>query len=509
MNRPGPSKGIPFPTALCILAIQFFVAAACVLIPVIGTEDDELLFVPAVYWPGQALSSLALFGHRVPTMLMSYVGADKTLLYGPILRHLPPTMWTLRLPAVLIGALTLWILFIATRRLANDEIAVALVWIVGTDTMFLMSTTFDWGPVAIQHLCVAAAFALLSHPRPKVFLGGMALGLAFWDKGTAIWTIGAFVVSGAIFLRVQIRERLSKQNFVKAAAGAALGALPILIFNFQHKLATFTENTGFSMEGLSQKLLVMWLTLNGTGMFGFMVRGASPNWESLAPWAILLAVPLVFLPKVRAIRPLALFSLLTGLIIWGGMLFVKAGGTSIHHTILVWPWPHLFAVCVLGYALGESLVGRTAFRIVVVAVVVSNLGLLGVYVSDAYDGGPSSTWSDATLNLPVQYPKAKHVLVLDWGINNMATFRSGGQSPVEDRTFSGLQPGDVAEIAETEFVDHVNAQEVIVGNNAKFDAAIAKLGLVRVVDSILKDSHGNPFLVTFHCSPAPQTADSK
>ncbi|HYA16910.1 MAG TPA: hypothetical protein VEF06_05560 [Bryobacteraceae bacterium] len=493
--------GVPVSTLLCILAMQFFVAAACIFIPAIGTEDDELLFVPPAWWPGAALSSLSIFGHRIPTMLMSYVGADKTLLYWPILHHLPPSMWLLRLPPVFIGALTLWILFLALRRLAGEWTALALVWLLATDAIFLLTTTFDWGPVAIQHLFVALAFWLYARPKPMVFLGSAALGLAFWDKGTAIWTIGAFAVSAAVFLRREILARVSRANLLKAAAGAALGALPILIFNLQHRLATFRENAGFTTEGLSQKLQIMWLTLTGTGMFGFMVRGGAPSWHSLAPWLILLALPLAVLPKVRPVRPLALFSLLSALIIWAGMLFVHAGGTSVHHTILVWPWPYVFAICIIGCVLNGSRPGSVVFALLVAAVVVSNLGLLAVYADKAWENGPSPTWSDANLMLPKEYPGRKHILVLDWGIYNVAVYRSRGQAPIDDRTFSGLQPGDIQDIADTEFLDHVNSQEIIAGNNAKFDAAIEKLGLVRVVDSTIPDSHGNPFLVLFHCAP--------
>lgn len=481
--------------------MQLFVVAACIFIPAIGTEDDELLFVPPAYWPGAALSSLSFFGHRIPTMLMSYVGADKTLLYEPLLHRFPPSVWLLRLPPVLIGVLTLWIFFVALRRLTDEWIALAFVWVLATDAIFLLTTTFDWGPVAIQHLFVALAFALFARPKPMVFLGSAALGLAFWDKGTAIWTIGAFVVAGAIFLRREILDRVSGINLIKAAAGAALGALPILIFNIQHPLATFRENAGFSTEGFSQKLQIMWLTLKGTGMFGFMVRSGGPAWHSLAPWLLVLAVPLAFLPKVRPVRPLALFSLVTGLIIWTGMLFVHAGGTSVHHTILVWPWPYVFAICVIGAALGQSMPGRAVFAALVAVVVLSNLALIGAYASGAWEAGPSPTWSDANLMLPKEYPGRKHILVLDWGIHNVAVYRTRGQSPIDDRTFTGLQPGDIPDLAETEFLDHVDGQEIMAGNNARFDAAIQKLGLVRVVDSIIPDSHGNPFLVVFHCAP--------
>ena len=116
---------------------------------------------------------------------------------------------------------------------------------------------------------------------------------------------------------------------------------------------------------------------------------------------------------------------------------------------------------------------------------------------------PDRRGPDANLMLPRDYPNRKHILVLDWGIYNIAVYRSRGQAPIDDRTFSGLQPGDIPEIADTEFLDHVGSQEIVAGSNARFDAAIQKLGLVRVVDSTIPDSRGNPFLLVFHCSPVP------
>ena len=397
--------------------------------------------------------------------------------------------------------LTLWVFFLAVRRLTDEWIALALVWLVATDATFLFTTTFDWGPVAIQHLFVALAFWLFARPKPMIFLGAAALGLAFWDKGTAIWTIGAFAVSGALFLRREILTRVNSANLLKATAGAALGAVPLLRFNLTNHWATFTENSAFTTEALGQKVKIMWLTLEGTGMFGFMVRGDSPSWHSLTPWFLLLAVPTAFLPKVRAVRPLALFSLVTGLMIWAGMLFVHPGGTSVHHTILVWPWPILFAVCVLGYGLGKSFAGRAAFAGLVAAVVVSNLALIGLYARDAREAGPTPRWSDANLMLPKDYPNRQHVLVLDWGIYNVAVYRSQGKAPIEDRTFSGLLPDDIQKIADTEFLDHVDSAEVVAGNNPRFNALIQKLGLRKVIDSTIPDSRGNPFLTVFHCTP--------
>lgn len=487
---------------LCLLAMLFFFAVSCFFIPLIGTEDDELLFIPPVWHPGQIFNSFSILGRHIPAMLMSYVGADKTLLYGPLIRILPSSMWVLRLPVVLIGLLTLWILFSVMRRLAGERVALALVWLLATDSMFLLSTTFDWGPVAIQHLLLLAGFALLARPQPRVFLGALAFGLAFWDKGTAIWAIGAFAVSAVIFLPKQTLASVSSGNMWKAAGGVLLGAWPILAFNIRHHGATFTENTGFTTAGLDQKLQIMWMTLTGSGFFGFMVDGDAPRWVSLAPFAIALAVPFVFHPGVRAVRPLALFSLSSGVIIWLGMLFVKNGGTSVHHTILVWPWPQVFAMCVLGYALGSSALGRSMFLALVVAIVVSNVAVLGAYAQRAWQSGPSVTWSDATLTLPRTFPGTSRVLVLDWGIYNIATYLTRGKVRIEDRAFGGLQEDDTRNLEGTEFLSHVDGREVVAGTNARFEAAIGKKGLVRVVDRVFKDSRGRPVLMSFHAGAA-------
>src|SRR5580658_595450 len=161
-------------------ALVFFVASACVFIPQFGIEGDELDFA-APFYSGGSAGALKILGKRIPTMVASYAGTDKTLLYSPLLKAMPPTLWSLRLPIVLLGALSLWLLFTATRRLTNGMVAAALVWLIATDPIFMLTTTFDWGPVALQHLFMIAAFACLARSKPMVFTGFLAIGLAWWD----------------------------------------------------------------------------------------------------------------------------------------------------------------------------------------------------------------------------------------------------------------------------------------------------------------------------------------
>jgi hypothetical protein len=477
-------------------ALAFFVAAACLFIPQLGIEEDEVHFVPSIY-DARTVGSVKVWGHRFPTMIETYAGAAKTYLYTPIIKAIRPTLWSLRLPVVMAGALFLWLLFVATTRLTNDLVAAALVWVIATDPVFLLTTTFDWGPVALQHLLIIAAFAFLARSKPMVFMAFMAFGLAWWDKGTAAWVSGALFVSAIVFMPGPVMANVTFFNAMKAVCGFAAGALPFFQYNIWNHWATFNDNARLSIGGLPEKFRAMWATLDGRGMFGYIVRGGTPLWYSLAPLGIAAALALLLHRRVAPVRPVALFALSTGLLTWTAMLLTANGGGSVHHIILVWPWPHLFAVCVLGYALK-----RKPFVAAATAIAISNIVMIGWYAQRTYQFSPTSAWSDASFGLPGVIPANRKIVTIDWGIDNAATFLTRG-GPVIDRTFSGLADSDVPDIERSEFLAHAPGEEMIAGNNARFDAAIGKLGFMRVTDHIVADRRGRPFFISFHCVPKP------
>jgi hypothetical protein len=176
------------------------------------------------------------------------------------------------------------------------------------------------------------------------------------------------------------------------------------------------------------------------------------------------------------------------------MLFMKNGG-SPHHLVLVWPWPHLFLVCVLA-----STFRKRVFLGIASALVFSNIVMVGLYAQRTYAFGPGEMWSEATFALPKILPQNRKIVTVDWGIHNTGTFLTGGKVIFEDRTFSGLKDEDLADLERTQFLTHVQAAEKIAGNNARFDAAIRKVGYMRVVDQVLSDRHGRPLIVSFHCA---------
>src|SRR5262249_48478026 len=113
------SRAVRSAWILCI----FFVLAGNLFIPYLGIENDEALFAQGLYHPRGELYSLHIGRSHVPIMLMSYVGALKSWIYGPILKAFGISLRTLRQPMLLAGAVSIWLFFLLLRRIAGNRAA--------------------------------------------------------------------------------------------------------------------------------------------------------------------------------------------------------------------------------------------------------------------------------------------------------------------------------------------------------------------------------------------------
>ena len=107
--------------------------------------------------------------------------------------------------------------------------------LLATDTTFLLTTCFDWGPVVLQHfLLVSSLIALLNFVRlgtkTALFWGCFLLGLGVWDKVLFLWILGGLAVAVLTVFPRELWMRLTFRNAALAAAGFCLGAL-LLTYN--------------------------------------------------------------------------------------------------------------------------------------------------------------------------------------------------------------------------------------------------------------------------------------
>ena len=162
MKNPASRLSLAFSCCITILA-------GCALLPYAGIQMDESLFAGPYYQPAAREFRLRLLHHDIPLMVMTYIGTLKTLLYWPLfaifgpgfLAHPLQAAWVLRLPTVLAGAATVFIFYYLAERSAGRRTAVIAAILLASDPTFLLTNTFDWGPVALEHLLLVTGCLFL------------------------------------------------------------------------------------------------------------------------------------------------------------------------------------------------------------------------------------------------------------------------------------------------------------------------------------------------------------
>src|SRR5579863_4319211 len=436
-----------------IFPLLFFLLGLAFL-PLVGIQADEVFFATAVYkLPGSTVFDAHFFHQQIPLMLLSYLGALKSWIYFPILYLVQPSYLTVRLPVLVIGALTIG-LFVRLLEKAHGR---TVAWVGGillaTDTVYLLTTCFDWGPVALQHLLALAGLGLLfqfasSGRRSTLFWGFFCFGLALWDKALFIWFFSGLVIAAIAIFPRELWSRCSPKNLGFAALGLLLGALPLVVYNVASDFETFQSNS-FLLSQFPSRIHALRITWDGEILFDYMAHApwaqGSPRDPDSALFDVsdevqslvdvryhyhnemepafllaLLLLPLVWFTRAR--KPM-LFCLIAMAVAWLQMAVTKDAGVGAHHVVLLWPLPHWFLALAFVQAaswrpLQRKHVGAIVLAAVVLFLAVDNLLLTNEYFYqlDAY--GPTRSWNDAIFRLSEEagHIQAEHLVVDDWGI---------------------------------------------------------------------------------------------
>jgi len=523
-----------------LFCLLFFVEGL-VFIPYVGLQNDEALFSEIIYPPLAIPYSVRIFRHhRFPAMMGSYLGTLKACVYKAIFLLFGPSIWSVRIPVLLAGAATVWLLFVLVRQIAGARAALAATALLATDAMFVMTTCLDWGPVAIQHLLLVSGLVLLwrfHQSRRELFLaaGFFVFGLALWDKALFFWALAGLAAGAVVVLPRALRLHWTRRNLAIAVVSLVVGAAPLVSFNIKLRGETFRGNARFSSDGIGQKVTGLWSTLEGGSLFGYMVRNEPPpepaqprnRMEALSvglseafgqrqagflPYACILA--LAFLPwlwRTPARKPM-LFALIFMVVVWLQMAFTKGAGGGAHHVVLLWPFPHLFAA--VGLAEGSRKLGRAglpALAAVLILICGSGLVVLNQYLAQAVVNGPTTIWTDAIDPLSAYLPTspARRMYVVDWGILNSLRILNGGKLPL-DLALTEV-PGDpksrvnaVKALAAQDavFIAHTSGNEILPGMNAGMDALARSAGYRPEVVKVIADRNRRPIFQVYRYVPA-------
>ncbi len=516
----------PADAVAILLTVTFFLAGCC-LIPYAGLQMDEVLFGSAIYAPRLTPAWISIFKKPLPVMILPYLGALKAWLYAPLLAVLSPTVWTVRVPVLLLGSLTLWMFYRLVRRLAGGRAALASCALLATDTTYLLTTCFDWGPVVLQRFLAVAGVSCVVrfHDRGSwraLAAGFFLFGLGLWDKALFGWTLAGLAAGVLAAAPGALRRALSVKSASVSVLFLLLGAYPLIRYNVHSRMETARWGVGWSTEDRVQKLHVLRSSLDGSSLLGYIStedpapRPRQPRnplerlsvftdtvtgrlrfgWLGYALAAAILALPLLWRTPAR---PPMLFSLTTMAVAWALMFFGKGVGVSTHHVALMWPWPHLLVGTALAGMSRWARKAGAAVLIVAVALICGKSVLVtNVYLSQFIRNGAAGSWTDAIQPLSdvIGEYRTRQIVVLDWGMfEQLRLLHRGRLNLAWDADPLAADPPDRV------FIMHTDAHEQLSGVNARLREKLAAAGRRREVLHVVNDSNGRAVYEVFRVPP--------
>ncbi|HVW84726.1 MAG TPA: glycosyltransferase family 39 protein [Bryobacteraceae bacterium] len=513
------------------MSVLLFFITGLALIPYPGLQNDELFFSGPIYAPDSAFFSLKAGAVKIPLMVMSYSGALKTWLYAGLFEVFEANKWSVRIPALLMGMGTIWLTWRWVERIAGRRAAIVTVVLLSTDTIFLMTNTFDWGPVALQHLLLLGGLVAIqgwlgNGNRGLLALGFFLWGLGTWDKALLAWPLIGLATATACVYPREALARFRPRNVAVAALAFLLGAAPLVGYNIKRHGETAKANARFTTEDFRNKVAALRITVDGSTLFDYMVYGngapgrrAPQTWIGRASAAIYGVVGehrknwmvpayvaafagfVLFLARSRMLW----FLLIATAVAWLQMALTKGTGGASHHVILLWPFPVVFLGIVLA-RLSERLpvkipaIGRDAgvllLSVVVAFLAVENLLTTNEYLEEFTANGGAGGWTDAIYPLAdsVDAKPASWIGMVDWGILNGLRLLHEGELPLfvvePDADAAGIrrQIDDPKRL----FIQHTDDKQIFPGINERFRNAALREGFAERVVKTVPDRNGRP-----------------
>ena len=500
----------------------------------VGIFEIEALFGAALWQPYGSYDA-TIGQYRLPLMLMFHYGALKAWLYGPLFEVVDPSLVALRLPAALLGALTVWLTFKFVEDAAGRLPALISSILLAADPLFILTTTLDWGAGTFQHiffvlgLSLILRFCRVGHPL-SVFFAFFSFGLGLWDKVLFAWNlVGAALAVAVTYPRVLL-EKVRLRLLAVAAVGLFVGAAPLIVYNVDHPFATFQGNVRYSTESIETKLRVMYHTLAGSGLFGWLTSIDPPprtgvptnavdrasvwlaNWtnfptRTIMPIVLLGSLLASYVSRKTPSGRFLQFLFITMSASWLQMAFNAGTGGAVHHAILLWPLPHIAVGIMLGL-LAESHHRKYSVAALMTSVVLLVSGLLvtNTYYAQLVRNGPTVQWTESSRDLTEILIAAKPstIFVADWGVFEILRFFSEGAleiSPADDSAPDSVLARRL-QTPNALFVGHTPEFTFRPAPRERLDVVAHKLQLRREIVHVLSDKFGRKIFEVYRFRPA-------
>lgn len=455
-------RGILLWVLACLLLCCFYFASGYVFIRQVGPQEDEVQFVASILRPYEDSAAIQIGPLRLPLMVDNYAGATKAIAYLALFSIWPPDVYSLRVPVLLVGTLTVFLYCLLFRRIAGYGFALAATALLVADPLFSIMSVLDFGIVVVQHLLTVVGFHLALSIRDTgnrwlILALGLVCGIGLWDKMTFLWLLVGFGLAAWIVFRPEIARFLNVRTFALLLAGILVGSAPLTWFWLEKPAVAAAGSGGLAWPPLASRLHMLRISMDGSALFPMLaaerpqapvVSGATRVERTLIEASrltghqeshLLLAASLLALLLLAFARshPLArwmFFCALAFVIGFLAMLPFAKGAAGSQHTMLLWPLPHMLvagAVVILASRLPRpSLPVATALVILVAA---SEAFVTCEYYARIVAHGPRQYWSNAIHDLRAWLAERTpgRIYCVDWGIAGPLRTLGRGTLPLD------------------------------------------------------------------------------
>jgi hypothetical protein len=415
-----------------------------------GFAKDFVTADPQPHVPAPLVVSV--FGRPLPILLQSYLGGLKSWMLIPSFAVFGANLAVLRLTDLCWGLIGLLVFMLWTRKLFGLPTALVAAPILALDPSYFFLSVLDWGPFTPTFLCRVCGWLFFLRWAEKRrwrdgILAALFFGLGVFNKIDFVIILAGTGLALFCTHRTAVLAALSRSRRQIAVCSVVflLAASPMSFYlsdvfdmakGTSGRDGDFTEklNTTIAMYDGSY----IYRLIDAGGRFDTMYSRQAPDHSPFGFLVIVSAVLLAVLTVSRGVRAkgltqegrLATFLLLCLILITMGALWLPSA-VRMHHTTLVYPFPHLviaFVVVQLWKTPAVNLGGKFGLRVLAVALagaaITGQLPLLGRTEEYIEETGGRGRWSNSleTFCNEVKDEKGLAIISLDWGFNEQLCF---------------------------------------------------------------------------------------
>jgi len=517
------------------LALFLFFALSLYQLELPGLHYDEaqevlpamrlLLGQPTEPFRGAAIQ---IAGRAFPLMIYDYLGTVNTYLVIPFFALLGIDVISLRLMALILGALTIVLAYGVAQEMFDQKVATLSALLLSVHPSFIFwSRQGVYLTSAISALSMGSLLAFLHWYRQEkaryLYLGSLLLGLGLFAKFSFVWFVVGLLLAGLLVTawKRSLPRPLTPVQGALSFLFFGLGSFPLIVFNLQTggtleiiRKYLFTSYLGVNNLAFGANLLTrldQFIVLLKGGQFWYLGEvWANSLYPPLFLLALLSTIPFLFKEQEWVVKIAFLATILFTMLPLSA--FTPTGLKLAHYVILL-PLPQILLAASLGLWVRQE--PRRLF-LSVILLVATLLFISDLRVDIGYHRALSRTGgfdghTEAIYELaPYLEEGGAPTVAMDWGIRNNVLFLTQGRvDPQEVFGFESLEEPDpgfrerlLPHLADpwTRYIFH-SPEETVFKRWDYFQALVAEEGKGIRVEKVFTDRSGKHIFILVGVEP--------